>query len=386
MFIREDLPPQARKTRSNPSLFQDGSQTSVTHTLDCLRVVSYNCRGWKSGSNYVQSLLQSCDICLIQEHWLLRENLNSLIISDDFVSVGVSGMDSSILLSGRPFGGCGILYCKSLSSVVRRLFTDSKRFCAISITLNNSCDNSPFVILNYMVLSLQNILTISSLLVILMLIFHVLGPIVLIYPHSCCRTISSLLIKCLTLTLPTTMMFIHAVPLLITFLLYLTMPISLILFLFLILSRISLTTYPYTSLSNFLTFSHFLLIHVRRSIIVLLVTLTLLPTLQLTGLKSPHGMFHLTVTKFCPPYLNFLQISLIAVTQTALVTTLILTPTVCNFLTVLLLQLIYAFRSTINVSGVHLFLVGMLQPNTSNSLLTFGTKFGLNVVAPPLVF
>ena len=110
----------------------------MTHTLDCLRVVSYNCRGWKSGSNYVQSLLQSCDICLIQEHWLLRENLDCLIISDDFLSVGVSGMDSSILLSGRPFGGCGILYRKSLSSVVRRLFTDSKRLCAISI---------PFVIL-----------------------------------------------------------------------------------------------------------------------------------------------------------------------------------------------------------------------------------------------
>ena len=197
--------------------------------------------------------------------------------------------------------------------------------------------------MNYIVLSLQNILTILSLLVILMLIFHVLGPIVLIYPRSCCRTISSLLIKCLTLTLPTIMMFIHAVPLLITFLLYLTMPISLILFLFLILSRISLTTYPYTSLPNFLTFSRFLVIFVRHSIIVvLLVTLTLLPTLQLTGLKSPHVMFHLTVTNFCPPYLNFLQISLIAVTQTALVTTLILTPTVYDFLTVLLLQLIYA--------------------------------------------
>ena len=92
----------------------------MTYTLDCLKVVSYNCQGWKSGSNYVQSLLQSCDICLIQEHWLLCENLDSLIISDDFfLSVGVSGMDSSILLSGRPFGGCGILYHKSLSSVVR---------------------------------------------------------------------------------------------------------------------------------------------------------------------------------------------------------------------------------------------------------------------------
>ena len=35
MFIREDLPPQARKTRarSNLSLFQDGSQTNVISTV-----------------------------------------------------------------------------------------------------------------------------------------------------------------------------------------------------------------------------------------------------------------------------------------------------------------------------------------------------------------
>ena len=93
----------------------------MTYTLDCLKVVSYNCRGWKSGSNYVQSLLQSCDICLIQEHWLLCENLDSLIISDDFLSVGVSGMDSSILLTGRPFGGCSIL---TLRAALHELYFD----------------------------------------------------------------------------------------------------------------------------------------------------------------------------------------------------------------------------------------------------------------------
>ena len=47
----------------------------IPYALDCLNVVSYNCRDWKSGSNYVQSLLQSRDICLVQEQWLLHENL-----------------------------------------------------------------------------------------------------------------------------------------------------------------------------------------------------------------------------------------------------------------------------------------------------------------------
>ena len=56
-------------------------------------------------------------------------------------------MDSSEILSGRPFGGCGILYRKSLSPLIRRIFTSSQRLCAISLTLHNFLDNSPFVIL-----------------------------------------------------------------------------------------------------------------------------------------------------------------------------------------------------------------------------------------------
>ena len=118
-----------------------------TPSPNSLRLVSYNCRGWRSGSNYVKLLLQSCDLCFVQEHWLFREHLGSLNISNDFLSVGVSGMDSSEILVGRPFGGCGILYRKSLSPVIRRIFTSSQRLCAISLTLHNSLDNSPFAIL-----------------------------------------------------------------------------------------------------------------------------------------------------------------------------------------------------------------------------------------------
>ena len=118
-----------------------------TSLSNSLRLVSYNCRGWRSGSDYVKSLLESCDVCFIQEHWLFREHLGSLNISNDFLSVGVSGMDSSEILCGRPFGGCGILYCKSLSPLIRRIFTSSQHLCAISLTFHNFLDNSPFVIL-----------------------------------------------------------------------------------------------------------------------------------------------------------------------------------------------------------------------------------------------
>ena len=113
-------------------------------TSDYLRLCTYNCRGWRSGSNYVSSILDSYDLIFIQERWLLPDHLGALNISDDFISVGVSGIDTSEVLVGRPYGGCGILLRKSLSSCVHRLNSHSKRFCAIALTFTNSVSNSPF--------------------------------------------------------------------------------------------------------------------------------------------------------------------------------------------------------------------------------------------------
>ena len=67
-------------------------------------ICSSNCRGWRFGGSYVANLLKSCDLCLIQEHWLLSEHLGALnSVSNDFLSIGVSGMDSGELLTGRPY-------------------------------------------------------------------------------------------------------------------------------------------------------------------------------------------------------------------------------------------------------------------------------------------
>ncbi len=99
--------------------------------LDSLRVASYNCRGLNSGRPAVLDLLEICDFCFIQEHWLLHEQLHRLNVHDDFFSIGVSGMESSELHYGRPFGGCAIFYRKSLAPFVTRLTSPSKRFCSI---------------------------------------------------------------------------------------------------------------------------------------------------------------------------------------------------------------------------------------------------------------
>ena len=52
-------------------------------------------------------------------------------INDDFLSVNVCGMDNFSLLAGRPFGGCSILYRKTLSLTVSPLSLSSNRLCAI---------------------------------------------------------------------------------------------------------------------------------------------------------------------------------------------------------------------------------------------------------------
>ena len=52
----------------------------------------------------------------------------------DFVSYGISGIDSSKLLHGRPYGGCGFLIRKSILPRISPVQHDSTRFCAIEFS------------------------------------------------------------------------------------------------------------------------------------------------------------------------------------------------------------------------------------------------------------
>ena len=102
-----------------------------------VRFATYNCRGWSSSIPFGATLLHTCDIVLIQEHWLFRENLNSLNIDSQFIHHGVSGMDSATLLAGRPYGGCAFLIRKSLVSHICQVNFNSQRLCAIKIVNND---------------------------------------------------------------------------------------------------------------------------------------------------------------------------------------------------------------------------------------------------------
>ena len=51
----------------------------------------------------------------------------------EFAAVSVSGINDDEFLSGRPYGGCAILYRSSLSSSITPLHSISNRFCALKV-------------------------------------------------------------------------------------------------------------------------------------------------------------------------------------------------------------------------------------------------------------
>ena len=83
-----------------------------------IKFASYNMHGFNSGLPMMQDICNSVDIILIQEHWLHTSELNKLnLVHDSFSSFAVSAMDKKSgngILHGRPFGGTGILWRKSL--------------------------------------------------------------------------------------------------------------------------------------------------------------------------------------------------------------------------------------------------------------------------------
>ena len=102
-----------------------------------IRIISYNCRGWKCTSNFIFNLLNDCEICLIQEHWLFKEQLQSLNISDEYSSTALSGMVSTEFVAGRPFVAVPYFIVSLSLNLLQLLTQSSKRFCAISLTCSS---------------------------------------------------------------------------------------------------------------------------------------------------------------------------------------------------------------------------------------------------------
>ena len=100
-----------------------------------LRLCSFNCRSVKNCIPEIVKLCNSHDVVLIQEHWLLPDELvllNNLHV--DFHSHALSAVDpSKEVLIGRPFGGTAILYRKCYADKVHVCYTDISRITAITV-------------------------------------------------------------------------------------------------------------------------------------------------------------------------------------------------------------------------------------------------------------
>ena len=90
-----------------------------------VRLCSYNMRGFNSGMSMINELCESYRIICVQEHWLRTDELAKFnLLHKDFHFQGVSGMTKSTcsgLLQGRPYGGMGYLWHKSLNNCIQFL-------------------------------------------------------------------------------------------------------------------------------------------------------------------------------------------------------------------------------------------------------------------------
>jgi exonuclease III len=81
---------------------------------------------------FIQQLLSQCSVLCLQEHWLSDTQIANLAsISDNFLCTGVCGFDPSAILTGRPYGGCAVLWRSSIDATVDIIDTPSRRLCSV---------------------------------------------------------------------------------------------------------------------------------------------------------------------------------------------------------------------------------------------------------------
>jgi len=109
--------------------------------INLLSIGSYNCRGFNADKQrYIKSLLSKLSVLFLQEHWLSDSQLALFSTLDhNFLFTGVSGFGNIDVLSGRPYGGCAILWRSDIAANVKVLDVCSNRVCAVRLRLDSCC-------------------------------------------------------------------------------------------------------------------------------------------------------------------------------------------------------------------------------------------------------
>ena len=112
----------------------NGTKNCNSNDRNTLKFASYNVQGLNAAKwPYIRDVFSSCDFLFMQETWL-HEN-QSHLFADNLPNVNfhsVSGMDDSVLLQGRPHGGCCIAWHDNIVCCVS-VHTQSRRVCAVKV-------------------------------------------------------------------------------------------------------------------------------------------------------------------------------------------------------------------------------------------------------------
>ena len=104
-----------------------------------LVVATYNTQGHGLGRiDYISELLSKTHLLLWQEHWFLKKELDQVANKFGDMNVSCHGtfvMDESVILEGRPYGGCLIMWKSAINAVIRPLVCISKRIFGIKMCL-----------------------------------------------------------------------------------------------------------------------------------------------------------------------------------------------------------------------------------------------------------
>ena len=104
-----------------------------------LSICTYNVRGYNSTKHsYIIELLSKCTILVIEEHWLNDQQLSNFgDLFPGYCVYGVTAMESSELLHGRPKGGVLVIYPDSFSRNTKVIQTHFERLCVLNLHIND---------------------------------------------------------------------------------------------------------------------------------------------------------------------------------------------------------------------------------------------------------
>ena len=105
--------------------------------MSSLSIASYNIHGFNTDkSTVIDKIVANHTFVLLQEHWLHENQIHLLNSIPGTSNTGVSGMPSGELLSGRPYGGCAILWKNTFNGKVEPVRFNSTRLCGVIISAN----------------------------------------------------------------------------------------------------------------------------------------------------------------------------------------------------------------------------------------------------------